>query len=228
MASNGGFIEELMRNWESLRQGLGSHCLKLAVYRYQLGSSWAVVSIVFFWNFLDQVEQTMLQLLPITPFMNLCLYEIGISADQVPQREVLPWHDIVSTSQLQTRAEVTASVSKVDEFFCGYRSLNPLYHHALLQKKFKISNIYELNWIETRYVDWKSSITLHMFGGQRVQPWEDEVKSWWGKILSLPSSSTKLGLVLISEKQSITPRCFRIVSIKKRFASLTIFKSHLE
>ena len=39
LANIGGFLEELMRNWESLRQDLGSHCLKLAVNRHQLGSS---------------------------------------------------------------------------------------------------------------------------------------------------------------------------------------------
>lgn len=68
-----------------------------------------------------------------------------------------------------------------------------------------------------------------MFGGQILvlQACEDLVKSWWGKIFSLPSSSTKLEFVLISENNSHIPWCFRIVSIKNTFASLTIFKSHL-
>lgn len=67
-----------------------------------------------------------------------------------------------------------------------------------------------------------------MFVAQRLHPWGEEVESWYGKILSLPFSSTEQGFVLISEKQSNRPWCLRTVSINKRLASLTILSSHLK
>ena len=70
--------------------------------------------------------------------------------------------------------------------------------------------------------------TLHMLGGQREQPWEDLVKSWYGDTINLPCSSTSPGFVLISEKYSRIPRCSRTVLMNNVFASLTILSSHLK
>jgi hypothetical protein len=67
-----------------------------------------------------------------------------------------------------------------------------------------------------------------MFSGHRLHPWGEVVGSWNGEILSLPSASTHAGLVLISEKQPRTRWCSRTVSMKKAFASLTTFRSHLQ
>ena len=46
------------------------------------------------------------------------------------------------------------------------------------------------------------------------------------EILSLPSSSTKLGFVMIFEKQPTNPWWSKIFSMKNWFASLIILKSH--
>ena len=67
-----------------------------------------------------------------------------------------------------------------------------------------------------------------MFSGQRLHPWGATAVSWNGEILSLPSASTRAGLVLISEKQPSTPWCARTVSMKNVLASLTTLRSHLQ
>lgn len=67
-----------------------------------------------------------------------------------------------------------------------------------------------------------------MFSGQRLHPCGALAESWNGEILSLPSASTRAGLVLMSEKQPSTPWCARTVSMKKVLASLTTFRSHLQ
>ena len=59
-------------------------------------------------------------------------------------------------------------------------------------------------------------------------PWGAAAVSWNGEILSLPSASTRAGLVLISEKQPSTPWCARTVSMKNVLASLTTLRSHLQ
>jgi hypothetical protein len=42
-----------------------------------------------------------------------------------------------------------------------------------------------------------------MFSGHRLHPWGALAESWNGEILSLPSASTRPGLVLISEKHAV-------------------------
>lgn len=70
--------------------------------------------------------------------------------------------------------------------------------------------------------------TLHIVAWHNLHPWGDELKSWKGKILSRPSSSTNDGFVYIREKQPNRPWCFKIVSMKNWFASLITLKSHLK
>ena len=68
----------------------------------------------------DELEEDCLELFSVAPFMDLSSKGLGVSADELPQGEVLSWHCVVLCTQLERRAVVSFSITEVNESLLSF------------------------------------------------------------------------------------------------------------
>lgn len=67
--------------------------------------------LIFLENGVDKFKQSPCEILPVDPFVNLCLHKVSVIPNFVTERKPFPGHHKVSCSELQARAVVTFPVS---------------------------------------------------------------------------------------------------------------------
>ena len=96
--------QKLMRNWENtLECFMGIHGTGLTLIRPH-------ITLLLNADCSDQMEEDLLQFLPITPFINLGLDQLWVTANNLPNGVILSGHQVVLFSKLQTWAKISTSI----------------------------------------------------------------------------------------------------------------------
>ena len=78
-----------------------------------------------------ELQEDPLLLLAVAPLVDLCLDEVKVAGDEIPNRVVLPRHHIVFFTQLQWGAVVAFPVTKIDESLLSLRCSDSFYDLTL-------------------------------------------------------------------------------------------------